>query len=205
MDEKYLHPFHQSPTTSTASSTENLSLSPAPPAAIHSNEKANHLEPPHHDFDPCENAKPCSPFYNHDTPRSSADQRRLSSSLHLVGQDLEAQNDLSTPQERVGGDSRWGSGDSNRNSNTNTLRPWPSRIGISARKNKKKMPKPMTQPKRRSCSCMSKLSKRQRWMVKIFIVLVIIGIIVGIGVGISLRVGGEVYKDDSTTQKIGET
>lgn len=39
---------------------------------------------------------------------------------------------------------------------------------------------------------------------KLVIALVIVGAMVGIAVGISLKVGGEVYKDENSTSKIGD-
>jgi hypothetical protein len=178
------------PANSTTSSTENLRPSHVPPTLNLDAEKDAQVDPPHHEFDPCQNAKPCSPFYNHDTPRASMDYFKSKSSLHVAVRDLEAQNGL-TPSQST--QARPNPGD------TGTLKPWTTPTSIFGRDKSRCL----TKPKPRGCSCVSNLPKRQKLLLKILIALVIVGAMVGIGVGISLRVGGGVYKDQNSTSKIG--
>lgn len=49
------------------------------------------------------------------------------------------------------------------------------------------------QKMKRSCSCLSRLSKRNRLIVKVLIVLLVIGIAVGVGVGISKPLGAPIW------------
>ncbi|KAL1897395.1 hypothetical protein Sste5346_004131 [Sporothrix stenoceras] len=49
------------------------------------------------------------------------------------------------------------------------------------------------QKMKRSCSCLSRLSKRNRLIIKVLIVLLVIGIAVGVGVGISKPLGAPIW------------
>ena len=162
-------------------------------------EKAN-LAP--FDYDPTLNAKPCSPFYNHDLPRQSVDiaKNTSQSRVHLVQidtNDLEAgvtrtdksSLDVIKPEPTADADG--------------SLKIWPGRLGRALRMQRRPGKRSMCQPKQRGSRWLPGLTKGQRLMVKILIALVIIGAMVGIGVGISIAVGGGVYKNDNQTSKIG--
>ena len=61
----------------------------------------------------------------------------------------------------------------------------------------------MTKPKQRGCAWFSRLSLRQKIVVKTVIGLLIIGAAVAIAVGVSVHVGGGVYKSSNTVTDIG--
>ena len=190
LDEKRRTPCAPAPGVSTASATENLPQAHLPPTLNLATEEGADPGSPKNEFDPCQNAKPCSPFFNHDTPRCSVDNFRSKTSLHVSVRDLEAQNGLTpcdTPEARPSPGEK------------GTLKPWATSTNIFGREKSRCL----TKPKQRGCDCMSNLPKRQRLLIKILIALVIVGAMVGIGVGISLKVGGTVYKDQNSTAKIG--
>jgi hypothetical protein len=189
-DEKPLTSSCLPPANSTTSSSDNLPPSHLPPALNPTSEKECGLNPPKHDFDPCQTANPCSPFYNHDTPRASIENYKSKSSLHVSVRDLEAQNGL-TPSQTI--DARPNPGDAG------TLRPWTTSTSIFGREKSRCL----TKPKPRGCHCMSNMPKRQKLLIKLLIALVVIGAMIGIGIGISLKVGGRVYKNQNSTAKIG--
>lgn len=189
-DEKPLTTSSPPPAISTTSSTDDLPCSHLPPTLDFATEKDGHLNPASSEFDPCQTANPCSPFYNHDTPRGSIDNYKSKSSLHVSVRDLEAQNGL-TPAHT--NDPRPSPVDMGK------LKPWTTSTSMFGREKSRCL----TKPKPRRCSCMSNLPKRQKLLIKVLIALVIIGAMVGIGVGISLRVGGRVYKNQNSTTKIG--
>jgi hypothetical protein len=190
LEEKPLTSSAPAPIHSTTSSTENLSRSQIPPALKVATEKDAGLEAPTNEFDPCQNAKPCSPFYNHDTPRCSMDNFKSKTSLHVSIRDLEAQNGL-TPSHTT--DPRPSPGD------TGTLKPWTTNTNIFGREKSRCL----TKPKQRGCNCMSNLPPRQKLLIKILIAFLVVGAMVGVGVGISLKVGGRVYKNQNSTASIG--
>lgn len=189
-DEK---PLTSSPArdNSATSSSDHLPRSPVPHTINNAAEKEAGPTPSNHDFDPCQAANPCSPFYNHDTPRGSMDNHNKSKlSFHVCVRDLEGQHGL-TPSQTP--DTRPSPVDGG------TLKPWTTSTSMFGREKSRCL----TKPRQRGCDCMSSLPKRQKLLVKMLIALVIIGAMVGIGVGISIRVGGRVYKDQNSTSKIG--
>ncbi|ERF75404.1 hypothetical protein EPUS_00197 [Endocarpon pusillum Z07020] len=189
-DEKPLTTSVHPPADSTTSSSDNLPRVHLSPAHNYFASKEGSLCPPNGEFDPCQTSNPCSPFYNHDTPRGSMDNFKSKTSLHVSVRDLEAQNGLTPSQTN---DPRPSPADGG------ALKPWTTNAGIFGREKSRCL----TKPKQRGCHCMSNLPKRQKFLIKLLIALVIVGAMVGIGVGISLRVGGGVYKDENSTAKIG--
>ena len=189
-DEKPLTTSVLPPANSTTSSSDNLPRVHLSPAYNYLASKEGSLCPPNSEFDPCQTSNPCSPFYNHDTPRGSMDNFKSKSSLHVSVRDLEAQNGLTPSQTN---DPRPSPADGG------ALKPWTTSTSIFGREKSRCL----TKPKQRGCHCMSSLPKRQKFLIKLLIALVIIGAMVGIGVGISLKVGGGVYKNQNSTAKIG--
>ncbi|KAF7506362.1 hypothetical protein GJ744_011828 [Endocarpon pusillum] len=189
-DEKPLTTSVRPPAASTTSSSDKLPRVHLLPAHNYLASKEGSLCPPKGEFDPCQTSNPCSPFYNHDTPRGSMDNFKSKSSLHVSVRDLEAQNGLTPSQTN---DPRPSPADGG------ALKPWTTSMGILGREKSRCL----TKPKQRGCHCMSNLPKSQRFLIKLLIALVIVGAMVGIGVGISLKVGGGVYKNQNSTAKIG--
>ncbi len=175
---------------SATSSSENLTRVHPSSDCDYLASKERGLCPPNNEFDPCQTSNPCSPFYNHDTPRCSMENFKSKSSLHVSVRDLEAQNSLTPPQTN---DPRPSPADGG------ALKPWRTSVSIFGRDKSRCL----TKPKQRGCHCMSDLPKRQKFLIKLLIALVIVGAMVGIGVGISLKVGGGVYKNQNSTAKIG--
>ncbi|OAL30238.1 hypothetical protein AYO20_08812 [Fonsecaea nubica] len=149
-----------------------------PPTSIHRSKS---------EFDPCCNAKITSPFYlyNHDSPRTSVDLKKLGSPVEVAVQDLESGTFNLSPsitQEKKDAQNSAG------------------KVGFKFWKREKQC---MTKPKQSGCVWFSQLSARQRLLFKILIGFLIIGAAVGIAVGISVRVHGTVYKGNNTTSEIG--
>jgi hypothetical protein len=190
LDEKPLTSSALAPANSATSSSDNLPRVHLQPNGNSAASKEPRLSNPNHDFDPCQTSNPCSPFYNHDSPRASMDNFKSKSSLHVSVRDLEAQSGLTPSQTN---DPRPSPADGG------TLKPWTTGTSMFGREKSRCL----TKPKPRGCYCMSNLPKRQKLMIKLLIALVIVGAMVGIGVGISLRVGGGVYKNENSTAKIG--
>ncbi|KIX97812.1 uncharacterized protein Z520_06590 [Fonsecaea multimorphosa CBS 102226] len=146
------------------------------------------LQRPKSEFDPCCNAKVTSPFYlyNHDSPRPSFDVKKTGNPVEVAVQDLESgTSNLSpsiTQEEKDAAQSP---------ATRDRFRFW------------KREKQCMTKPKQRGCVWFSRLSPRQRLLVKILIGLLIIGAAVGIAVGVSVKVHGTVYKGNNTTSQIG--
>jgi hypothetical protein len=144
-------------------------------------------ERPKSEFDPCSNAKFTSPFYlyKHDSPRPSFDARKSQDPVHIVVQDLEAGSINLSPsitQEKK---------DAQTAAKQNPLMFW------------KRQKQCMTKPKQRGCAWFSRLSPRQKILVKIVIGLLIVGAAVAIAVSVSIHVGGGVYKNGNTSSPIG--
>ncbi|KIW72028.1 hypothetical protein PV04_00252 [Phialophora macrospora] len=162
--------------------TDATELTEQKPAAIH--------EHPKSEFDPCSNAKFTSPFYlyKHDSPRPSFDVTKSQDPVHVSVndlKDLEAGSFNLSPsisQEKTAA----------QNAVTkNRFMFW------------KTQKQCMTKPRQRGCAWLSRLSPRQRIVVKILIGLLVVGVAVAIAVGISIKVGGGVYKSNNTTSEIG--
>jgi len=143
-------------------------------------------ERPKSEFNPCNNAKITSPFYlyNHDSPRPSFDVTKSHDPVVAV-HDLEAGSMNLSPsvtQEKK---------DAQNAAAKNRFMFW------------KRQKQCMMQPKQRGCAWLSRLSPRQRILVKILIGLFIVGAAVAIAVSVSIHVGGGVYKSNNTTSQIG--
>lgn len=150
-------------------------------------------ERPKSEFDPCSGAKFTSPFYlyKHDSPRPSFDVSKSQDPVSITVNDLEAgtfnlsHSNLSpsiTQEKRDAQNAATGS----------RFMFW-----------KRKKQQCLTRPKQRGCAWMSKLSPRQRFVVKILIGLLVVGSAVAIAVSVSIKVGGGVYKSDTTSSSIG--
>lgn len=194
LDEKNLSPSSILPPTSNSPSSQHPPRSQGPPTSTLASVQEGDVDPPKADFDPCENAKPCSPFYNHDTPRASMENCMLKPVVSVSVRDLEAQSQSGlTPSHTT-----------DHPSNpvyAGTRKPWDTTAPCIRGRDK---PSCLTKPKQsRGCLRLSDLRRRYRLMVKFLIGFLILGTIVGIGVGVSLRVGGGVYKTQNSTVKIG--
>ena len=188
-DKKPLTASAPLPVNPATPSSDNLPRSNPPPACSLAVSQGVGLCPPNHDFDPCQTSNPCSPFYNHDTPRGSTDNLKSKSSLHVSVRDLEAQNGLTPSQSADARPSPAKGG---------KWKPWTASTSIFIREKSR-----CTKPKPWRCNWLSDMPKRQKLVIKLLIALVIVGAMVGIGVGISLKVGGGVYKNQNSTAKIG--
>ncbi|KIW94409.1 uncharacterized protein Z519_04385 [Cladophialophora bantiana CBS 173.52] len=149
-----------------------------PPSSIHR---------PKSEFDPCCNAKVTSPFYlyNHDSPRPSVDVKKPCNPVQVAIQDLEAGTFNLSPsitQEKK---------DAQNSAARDRFKFW------------KREKQCMTKPKPRGCVWFTRLSPRQRLLVKLLVGLMIIGAAVGIAVGVSIKVHGTVYKGNNSTSQIG--
>ncbi|ETI29315.1 hypothetical protein G647_01768 [Cladophialophora carrionii CBS 160.54] len=165
--------------TTTTDATE---LTEQKPAATH--------EHPTSEFDPCSNAKFTSPFYlyKHDSPRPSFDVAKSQDPAHVSVNDLK---DLEAGSVNLSPSISQEKRDAQNAATTSRLTFW------------KRQKQCMTKPKQRGCAWFSRLSPRQRIVVKILIGLLIIGAAVAIAIGVSIKVGGGVYKSNNTTTEIG--
>lgn len=141
------------------------------------------------DFDPCSNAKPCSPFYlyNHDSPRPSTDQRPKAS-FNTSTHDLESGSEMLTPsvtQEKL--------------DNTTTKMSICTTTGWRSRVLSKQCSQ-MTKPKQKSW-LQRMPTKKRRW-VKAMIALFIIACMIGIAVGIAAGLKSGVWKSNNSTSNI---
>ena len=126
---------------------------------------------------------PFSAFYLHPTTRTSLEQNRSESKIHIRvhEQDLEAAS------------SNFPSSEASRSNKECQV--WPS---------KQQMDKKFRMmEKRNGCSPLRRLNKKQQIWAKILIALVVVGAAVGIGIGISRAVGGGVWKDENSQGRIG--
>jgi hypothetical protein len=146
-------------------------------------------ERPHSEYNPCDNAKITSPFYlyKHESPRSSFDVRKMQEPVKIAVHDLESGVSLNNLSPSVTQEKK----DAQKAATKHRLMFW------------KKQKQCMMEPKQRGCVWMSRLSPRQRILVKVLIGLLIVGAAVAIAVSVSIRVGGGVYKDSNTTTQIG--
>lgn len=145
---------------------------------------------PKSEFDPCANAKPCSPFYlyNHDSPRQSENKSRPDISIAV--RDLEAgitpQTTNLTP---IVTKERRNSNDSGEVRNA-AWRPWDL---------KKQDSRCMTKPK---VSKWKSLPHQHRLIIKIVVAFIMIGLIVGLAVGLTKALGGGVWKNNNSTSDL---
>lgn len=126
------------------------------------------------DFDPCQNAKICSPFYlyNHDSPRPSQDTRLPSTkpSIQVSVRDLElGALTPSVTQEKINAQNKSGG----------RLKFW--------EKQKQCLTKPKAQ------KWLHTLPKKQRTIIKLIIAFIICGAMVGIAVGLAVGLHSNVY------------
>lgn len=126
---------------------------------------------------------PFSAFYLHPTTRTSLEQHRSESKIH-VGvheQDLEAASS-NFPSSEVSRSHK-------------ECQVWPSKQQMDK--------KYRMMERRKGCGPLRRLNKNQKLWAKILIALVVVGAAVGIGIGISRAVGGGVWKDENSQGKIG--
>ena len=162
-----------------ATTFNNTELTEQKPHASH--------ERPKSEFDPCSTTKITSPFYlyKHDSPRPSFDVTKSQDPVSISVNDLEAGSFSLSPsitQEKK---------DAQNAATGNKLMFWT-----------RKKQQCLTKPRQRGCAWMSKLSPRQRIVVKVLIGLLIVGAAVAIAVSVSIKVGGGVYKNENTSTGI---
>ncbi|KAL9112415.1 MAG: hypothetical protein Q9227_003257 [Pyrenula ochraceoflavens] len=154
------------------------------------------------EYNPSVNAKPCSPFYNHDVARPSVDHSKTASQTRINLAQVDT-NDL----EAGGAGTSKSSLDVVKQEHAaeadGSVKIWPGRLARILRLQGQPKKKSMCRVKQRGKPWLPGLTPKQRLMVKLLIALVIIGAMVGIGVGISKAVGGGVWKSDNQTSQIG--
>ena len=134
------------------------------------------------EYDPT-SSNPFSAFYSHPRTRTSVDQAKSESNLHLplYNHDLEAGSRIThasvadavpEPPSHVHRDDKV----------------WP----CSRQKEKTLLEK---QHERRGCSPFRRMSKKQKFWVQAVLAILIIGAFTGLGLGISKAVGGGVFKN----------
>lgn len=130
------------------------------------------------DYDPISNSQhPFSAFYSHPTTRTSLEQARSKSKIHIAvyKHDLESGSRITQAEALP------------ERNNKEDDKVWP--CAETLRKKKLAM-----QQKRRGCSPFGRLSKKQRIVVQTLIVVLLIAAMTGLGVGISKAVGGGVFR-----------
>lgn len=158
----------------------------SPPAFTMDNGSSSSLSP---SYDPpmtpteefsSRSSHPFSAFYLHPTTRTSFEQHKSESKVHIrtQEQDLEAAS------------STFPSSEATRDSEV-----WPGKQQLKKRA--------LTMKNSKGCSPMSGLTQTQKLWVKLLIALVVIGSAVGIGIGISKAVGAGVWKNNNSQNKIG--
>ena len=127
---------------------------------------------------------PFSPFYSHPPTRTSLEQKKSESKVRfqLYEHDLEAGSRV-TQSTRNG---------STQNCHTDET-VWPS---DKVRKQQEAM---MKSKEHGSYSPFKRMSKRQKFWVKILIAVIVVGAITGLGIGITKAVGGGVFRTDSNS------
>lgn len=123
---------------------------------------------------------PFSAFYLHPTTRTSFEQHKSESKVHIRTQEQDLEAASSTfPSSEVTRDSEV----------------WPCKQQLKKRA--------LIMKRSRGCSPLSGLTQTQRIWVKLLIALVVIGAAVGIGIGISKAVGAGVWQNNNSQKKIG--
>jgi len=125
------------------------------------------------DFDPSQGAKPHSPFYRHPTTRTSLEQLRSEAPTYGRGY---CSQDVES-NFRVS-----------------------HKLSLEAQCPKRTL---WTKSNRKNAGWLRKLSRKQRFAVKLMFALIIVGIMVGIGLGISIAVGGGVWRPHNQQSTIG--
>jgi hypothetical protein len=172
-------PRNQSIIMSThANDTAGAGVPSPPPAALQkisitrasstsctqSPETSTSSEAPANDFDPSRGAKPYSPFYLHPTTQTSLEQLRSEAPSY-------------------------GRGYSSQDVESNL--PMSHKISLDAQNPKCRL---WIKSNRGGIAWLRKLSRKQRFAVKLLFALVIVGTMVGIALGISVAVGGGVWR-----------
>ena len=156
------------------------------------------------EYNPSVNAKPCSPFYNHDVPRPSIDRSKntpSASRVHVIQVNANTgPEDASTETKRPSIDVEKCEGAKGADGG---LKVWPGRFGRTFGAKRQSKQNSWLRPRTKGWKCLAGLTKGQRLAVKLLIALVIVGAMIGVGVGISVKVGGGVYKNNNQTSNIG--
>lgn len=138
------------------------------------------------EYDPT-SSNPFSAFYSHPRTRTSFEQAKSESNLHLplYNHDLEAGSRITHASQ------------------ADAVPELPSHVHkddkvwpCSRTKEKTLLEK---QQQRRGCSPYNRLSKKQKFCVQVLIALVVIGAFTGLGLGISKAVGGGVFKSNDNS------
>lgn len=157
-----------------------------------------------HEYNPSLNAKPCSPFYNHDVPRPSSERPKNSvspSRVHVIQVSTNDEAEDKSPSvARPSIDVERGEAEK---SADGMVKLGPGRFNNVLRLQRQPQKKSMIRPRRKGCTCLAGLTKGQRLAVKLLIAILIVGAMIAVGVGISIKVGGGVYKNSNQTTKIG--
>lgn len=123
---------------------------------------------------------PFSAFYLHPTTRTSFEQHKSESKVHIRAQEQDLEAASSTlPSSEVTQDSEV----------------WPGKQQLKKRA--------LMMKRSRRCGPLSGLTQRQKFWVKLLIALAVIGAAVGIGIGISKAVGAGVWKNSNSQKRIG--
>lgn len=163
---------------------DHINLSP--PAFTMDNSSSSSLSPscdppmtPTEEYN-SRSSHPFSAFYLHPTTRTSFEQHKSESKVHIrtQEQDLEAASTTFPFSEA-----------------TRDTEVWPCKQQLKKRA--------LVVKRSRGCSPLSGLTQTQKFWVKLLIALVVIGAAVGIGIGISKAVGAGVWKNGNSQKKIG--
>lgn len=158
------------------------------------------------EYDPTRNAKPCSPFYNHDVPRSSIDRTKANPSasrVHVIHVNANAEpEDASSNTKKPSIDIEKCEGAKDADGK---LKLWSGRFGKNFGLKGQPKENKWLRPRAKGWKCLAGLTKGQRLAVKLLIALLVVGAMIGVGVGISVKVGGGVYKNNNQTSQIGGT
>ena len=179
---------------------------------------------PNEKLDYASSNDPFSPFYSHPPTRTSLEQRKSESRVHipLPGTSTSHVNLTQSNQSNAGPVPPLPSHLRNTNTTTNdsygkeygdqpcikkasTMWPTPL-LGKNGKRCQDKR-KNLTGTLRgsRACAPYRRLSRKQRWMFQVFLALLIIGLGVGLGVGISRAVGAGVWKSNNSSYSIPES
>lgn len=157
------------PPTFTMDNSSNSSLSPSCGPPMTPTEEYN-----------SRSSQPFSAFYLHPTTRTSFEQHKSESKIHIRAQEQDLEAASSTfPSSEVARDSEV----------------WPCKQQLKKRA--------LNVKRSRGCSPLSGLTQTQKLWVKLLVALVVIGAAVGIGIGISKAVGAGVWKNSNSQKKIG--
>lgn len=135
------------------------------------------------DYDPTSN-NPFSAFYLHPTTRTSFEQARSESKLHLAlyAHDLESGSRITHASQ------------------SDPVPEVPSRVDDKMWPCSKQREKTLLEKQRREgCTPFRRLTKKQKFWVQAVIAVVIVGAITGLGVGITKAVGGGVFKTEDNS------